>query len=87
MLRNLENFEKGRPAENPTRTGTPSCAACLKHLGDMELKAFQLGLRTLTGALPYGKKLQDDEIAFLYMTLPEKVRQEVTDNSVGLRHL
>ena len=46
----------------------------------MELKAFQLGLRTLTGALPYGKKLQDDEIAFLYMTLPEKVRQEVTDN-------
>ena len=46
----------------------------------MQLKSFQLGLRTLTAAIPYGKKLQDDEIAFLFMTLPEKVREEVTDN-------
>ena len=46
----------------------------------MQLKSFQLGLRTLTGALPYGKKLQDDEIAFLFLTLPEKVREEVSDN-------
>ena len=46
----------------------------------MELKSFQLGLRTLTAAIPYGKKLQDDEIAFLFLTLPEKVREQVSDS-------
>ena len=45
----------------------------------MELKTFQLGMRTIAGAMPYGKKLQDDELGFLYLTLPEQVKQQVTD--------
>lgn len=45
----------------------------------MQLKTFQLGMRTVSAAMPYGKKLQDDELGFLFMTLPDRVKQDVTD--------
>lgn len=45
----------------------------------MESATFTLSLRTLSAALPYGKRLTDDECKFLWLTLPELVKATVTD--------
>ena len=45
----------------------------------MQLKTFQLGMRTITAVMPYAKKMQDEEISFLFMLLPDQVKKEVTD--------
>jgi hypothetical protein len=46
----------------------------------MDSKQFHLGLRAVTAAQPYGKKLQDDEIAFLWMMLPGSVKEQVSSD-------
>jgi hypothetical protein len=46
---------------------------------DMNSSTFTLGMRTVSAALPYGKKLLDDEIKFIWLTLPESVKTTVTD--------
>lgn len=45
----------------------------------MNSATFTLGLRSLAASLPYGKRLEDDEAKFLWLTLPETVRDQVTD--------
>ena len=45
----------------------------------MNLETFQLGMRTLSAVTPYAKKLQDEELALLYMILPDKVKTDTTD--------
>jgi hypothetical protein len=40
---------------------------------------FTLGLRALAASLPYGKRLEDDEAKFLWLTIPESVKATVTD--------
>ena len=40
----------------------------------MDTKTFCIGMRTLTGALPYGKKLNDEELGFLWLTLEQEER-------------
>ena len=46
----------------------------------MKLKTFQLGMRAITGVMPYAKKMQDDELSFLFLLLPEQVRADVSDS-------
>ena len=46
----------------------------------MKLQTFQLGMRAITGVMPYAKKMQDDELSFLFLLLPEKVRADVSDS-------
>lgn len=45
----------------------------------MNSTTFALGLRSLAAALPYGKRLEDDEAKFLWLTLPQTVKDTVTD--------
>ena len=45
----------------------------------MRAETFRLGLRAIAHVTPYAKKLTDDEIAFLHMTLPASVKKTVTD--------
>ena len=45
----------------------------------MNCQSFSAGLRALTVALPYAKKISQDEVDFLWLTLDHKVRTEVTD--------
>ena len=45
----------------------------------MNPTTFILGMRTVSAALPYGKKLLDDEIKFIWLGLPESVKDLVTD--------
>tara|TARA_R110002049_G_scaffold142746_3_gene304652 strand:- start:1435 stop:1836 length:402 start_codon:yes stop_codon:yes gene_type:complete len=45
----------------------------------MKANLFQLGLRSITAAQPFGKKLKDDEIQFLWLTLPQTVKDAVSD--------
>jgi len=45
----------------------------------MRAETFRLGLRAVANVTPYAKKLTDDEIAFLHMTLPASVKKTVTD--------
>lgn len=45
----------------------------------MDERTFALGLRTLAAQLPYGKRLEPDELTFLWMILPTKVTAAVTD--------
>lgn len=47
----------------------------------MKANLFQLGLRSVTAAQPFGKKLQDDEIQFLWLALPQLVKEQVTDEA------
>lgn len=46
----------------------------------MNSTTFTLGLRALAASLPYGKRLEDDEAKFLWLTLPESVRDQVSDS-------
>lgn len=45
----------------------------------MKSETFRLGLRAVASITPYAKKITDDEIAFLYMTLPSAIKRAVTD--------
>jgi len=45
----------------------------------MNPTTFTLGLRSLAASLPYGKRLEDDEAKFLWLTLPQTVKETVTD--------
>ena len=45
----------------------------------MRAATFQLGLRTISAVLPYGKRLTDDETGFLWLTIPQSVRDSITD--------
>jgi len=47
----------------------------------MKSNLFQIGLRSITAAQPFGKKLQDDEIQFLWLTLPQTVKDSVSDEA------
>jgi len=45
----------------------------------MKSETFRLGLRAIASITPYAKKISDDEIAFLYMTIPSAIKRAVTD--------
>ena len=45
----------------------------------MKSETFRLGLKAVASVTPYAKKLSDDEIAFLFMTMPTAVKRAVTD--------
>ena len=45
----------------------------------MKSETFRLGLRSIASITPYAKKITDDEIAFLYMTMPSAIKRTVTD--------
>jgi len=45
----------------------------------MQIQSFALGLRTVSGFLPYAKKLADDEIKFLWLLIPQQVKDDVSD--------
>ena len=45
----------------------------------MQAKAFCAGLRAIHTALPFGKKVDDDSLMFLWMTVESSVKRDVTD--------
>jgi len=49
----------------------------------MNPATFTLGMRTVSAVLPYGKKLLDDEIKFIWLTLPQTVKDQVSDEMWG----
>jgi len=49
----------------------------------MRAQIFQTSLRALSALLPYGKKLTDEEVQFIWMLLPQVVKDTVTDDMWG----
>ena len=47
----------------------------------MQLKTYQLGLRAAANVTPYAKRISDEEIAFLYMSTPSKIKDAVSDEA------
>ena len=45
----------------------------------MHIQAFTAGLRALSAALPYAKKIDDDVAKFLWLTLDQQIKDEVTN--------
>tara|TARA_R100001463_G_scaffold47699_4_gene96733 strand:+ start:116 stop:508 length:393 start_codon:yes stop_codon:yes gene_type:complete len=45
----------------------------------MQATTFRLGLKSVAAITPYAKKLSDDEIGFLFLTMPKAVKDAVTD--------
>jgi hypothetical protein len=45
----------------------------------MQSATFRLGLKAVAAVTPYAKKLTDDEIGFLYLTMPKAVKDAVSD--------
>ena len=45
----------------------------------MQAATFRLGLKAVASVTPYAKKLTDDEIGFLFLTIPQAVKEAVTD--------
>ena len=45
----------------------------------MQAATFRLGLKSVAAITPYAKKLTDDEIGFLFLTIPQAVKDAVTD--------
>ena len=45
----------------------------------MQAKTFTAGLRAITSVTQYAKKIDDDSANFIWLTLDQKVKQEVTD--------
>ena len=45
----------------------------------MDAKVFTLGLRAITSVTQYAKKIDDDSANFIWLTLDQQVKQEVTD--------
>ena len=49
----------------------------------MRAKVFETSLRALSALMPYGKKMTDEEIQFIWMILPASVKKTVTDEMWG----
>ena len=47
----------------------------------MNCEAFSLGLRVITGSIPYMKKLGEDEIKGLWFLLDDQVKRDVSDEA------
>ena len=45
----------------------------------MNIQAFAAGLRALSAALPYQQKVDDDVAKFLWLSLDQQIKDEVTD--------
>tara|TARA_R100001443_G_scaffold33913_1_gene47768 strand:- start:166 stop:486 length:321 start_codon:yes stop_codon:yes gene_type:complete len=45
----------------------------------MQAKAFVAGLKALQAALPYGKKIDDETASFLWLTVDQQIKDEVSD--------
>ena len=45
----------------------------------MDAKAFKIGLQALSVALPFAKRIHEDEAAFLWMALEQQVKSEVSN--------
>ena len=45
----------------------------------MQAKAFITGLRALTAVLPYSKRIDDEIAQFIWLSLDQKIKDEVTD--------
>jgi hypothetical protein len=45
----------------------------------MDSKIFTLGLRTISAVMPYAKKLQDDEAQFLWLTLDQRIKDNISN--------
>ena len=45
----------------------------------MQAKTFTAGLRAITSVTQYAKKIDDDSANFIWLTLDQQVKQEVTD--------
>jgi hypothetical protein len=45
----------------------------------MNIKTFVIGLKALSGCLPYGKKIDDDTAQFIWLTLDQQIKDEVTN--------
>ena len=45
----------------------------------MQATAFCAGIRAIHTSLPYAKKMNDDDLMFLWMTLDDNVKRDVTD--------
>lgn len=45
----------------------------------MDSKVFTLGLRTVSAVMPYAKKLQDDEAQFLWLTLDQRIKDNISN--------
>ena len=45
----------------------------------MQAKAFFAGIRAIHVALPFGKKIDDESLTFLWMTVDSSVKRDVTD--------
>lgn len=45
----------------------------------MQAKTFVTGLRALTSVTQYAKKIDDDSANFIWLTLDQQVKEEVTD--------
>jgi len=49
----------------------------------MKAKVFEVSLRALSALMPYGKKMTDEEVQFIWMLLPQVVKDTVTDDMWG----
>ena len=49
----------------------------------MRAKVFETSLRALSALMPFGKKMTDEEIQFIWMILPASVKKTVTDEMWG----
>ena len=47
----------------------------------MNCESFSLGLRVITGSIPYMKKLGEDEIKGLWFLLDDQVKRDVSDEA------
>jgi hypothetical protein len=45
----------------------------------MQAKAFITGLRALTAVLPYSKRIDDEIAQFIWLSLDQKIKDDVTD--------
>ena len=45
----------------------------------MQPKAFCAGIRAIHTSLPYAKKINDEDLTFLWMTIDDNVKNDVTD--------
>ena len=45
----------------------------------MRIQTFVAGLKALSVVLPYGKKIDDESAKFIWLTLDQQIKDEVTD--------
>ena len=46
---------------------------------DMHIQAFAAGLKALSAVLPYAKKIDDEVAKFVWLTLDQQIKDEITD--------